>query len=180
VPVRARDRKGQRNALCIYDDMPFGVEFSAVSRAGAGFLAPGGLATLAPSILARLQSIWPCSRSLCSRARCSFAQTPSACQSRSRRQHVIPLPKPSSCGNSSQGMSVCRTYKMPFNTARSSIERCRPPFREGTNFGIRGSSAFHYFLLTLRFAMHPTIPPGIAARPVALATLKIQRRTSCG
>jgi hypothetical protein len=120
----------------------------------------------APSILARPQSIWSCSRSLCSKARCSFAHTPAACRSRSRRQHVIPLPKPSSCGNSSQGMPVCRTYKMPFRAAWSSTDRRRPPFREGTNFGIRGSSAAHSSLLTFRLAIPGTVPQTLA--PVQL------------
>ena len=86
VSVRSRDRNGQRDASCIYDDMAFAAEFSSVGRVGASFLAARGLDTLAPSILARLQSIWSCWRSLCSRARCSFAHTPAACRSRSRRQ----------------------------------------------------------------------------------------------
>lgn len=42
VPVRSRDRNGQRDASCIYDDMAFAAEFSPVSRVGAGFLAPSG------------------------------------------------------------------------------------------------------------------------------------------
>lgn len=54
VPVRSSDRDCQRDASCIYDDVTFAAEFSPVSRVGAGFLAPRGLATLAPSILARL------------------------------------------------------------------------------------------------------------------------------
>ncbi len=38
-----------------------------------------------------------------------------------RRQHVIPLPKPSSLGRSSHGIPVCRTNRMPFSAARSSM-----------------------------------------------------------
>ena len=37
-----------------------------------------------------------------------FCQTPSACQSRRRRQHVIPLPHPNSCGRYSHGHPLPR------------------------------------------------------------------------
>jgi hypothetical protein len=56
VPVRSRDRNSQRDASYIYDDVAFAAEFSSLSRGGARFLASTGLDTLAPSILARLQS----------------------------------------------------------------------------------------------------------------------------
>ncbi len=131
VPVRAGDRNGQRNASPIYDDVPFRPELAPVRWVGAGFRAPRGLETLAPSILARSQSIWSCSRNRRSIARCSLAHTPAACQSRSLRQHVMPLPKPSACGKSSQGMPVCSTNKIPFNAAQSPTVRRRPPLGEG-------------------------------------------------
>ncbi|AJY10750.1 hypothetical protein BDAG_03705 [Burkholderia dolosa AU0158] len=153
VPVGPRDRDGQRNASRIYDDVSFRPELAPVRRVGAGFLAPRGLETLAPSMLARSQSIWSCSRNRRSIARCSLAHTPAACQSRSLRQHVMPLPKPSSCGRSSQGIPVCRTYRIPFNAARSSTVRRRPPLGEGVNTGTKGPSAAHNSLLILRLAM---------------------------
>ncbi|MGF6662052.1 hypothetical protein QF000_008012 [Paraburkholderia atlantica] len=156
VPVGARDRNSQGNALCVYDDVPFRPELAPVCRVGAGFLAPRGLATLAASRLARSQSIWSCSRNRRSSARCSCSHTPATCQSRSRRQHVMPLPKRSSCGRSSHGMPVCSTYRMPSKAARSSTVRRRPPFGDGVNTGISGSSAAHNSLLIFRLA----IPPG--------------------
>src|SRR2546427_3395886 len=58
----------------------------------ARFLAPRGLGTEEPSMLARLQSIWSCSRKRVSMAWCSCSQTPAAFQSRRRRQQVMPLP----------------------------------------------------------------------------------------
>ncbi|PXW28331.1 hypothetical protein SAMN05445871_3952 [Paraburkholderia caballeronis] len=155
VPVGAGDRDSQRNASCVYDDVPFRPELSPVRRVGAGFLAPRGLATLAASRLARSQSIWSCSRNRRSSARCSCSHTPAACQSRSRRQHVMPLPKRSSCGRSSHGMPVCSTYRMPSKAARSSTVRRRPPFGDGVNTGISGSRAAHNSLLIFRLAMPP-------------------------
>ncbi len=157
VAVGSRDRDGQRNAACIYDDVSLRSELAAVGRVGAGFLAPRGLETLAPSRLARSQSIWSCSRSRRSIARCSRCHTPAACQSRRRRQHVMPLPKPSSCGRSSHGMPVCSTYRMPLSAARSSTVRRRPPLDDGVSSGISGSSSTHNSLLILRLAISQTI-----------------------
>lgn len=45
--------------------------------------------------------------------------------SASRRQHVMPDPKPSSNGRCSQAMPVCSTNRMPWNTSRSGC-RFRP------------------------------------------------------
>ncbi len=135
VSVGTRDRDGQRNAARIYDDVPFRPEL-----VGPVSWPPRGLETLAASRLARSQSIWSCSRNRRSIARCSFSHTPAACQSRSLRQQVMPLPKPSSFGKYSHGMPVCRTYRMPFNAARSSTVRRRPPLGDGVNTGISGNA----------------------------------------
>ncbi len=148
---------GQGNASGIDYEVPLAPEFAAIRRARPGLFAPRGLGTLAPSILARLQSIWSCSRSRTSMARCSLSHTPPACQSRRRRQQVMPLPKPSSWGRSSHGIPVCNTYRMPLNAARSSTERRRPPLGEATNSGISGSSANHNSLLTFLLDMPRTI-----------------------
>ncbi len=134
VPVGSRDRDSQRDATRSYDDVSFRSELAAVGRVEAGLLAPRGLETLAPSRLARSQSIWSCSRSRRSIARCSRCHTPAACQSRRRRQHLMPLPKPCSCGRSSHGMPVCSTYRMPLSAARIRVPppalripgNCRP------------------------------------------------------
>jgi hypothetical protein len=44
---------------------------------------------------------------------------------------------------------------MPFNAARSSTVRRRPPLGEGVNAGINGSSIAHNSLLIVRLAMTP-------------------------
>nr|SPD48955.1 conserved protein of unknown function [Cupriavidus taiwanensis] len=152
VPISARYGQRQGNAAPIYDEMAFAAEFSAIRGVRAGLLAPRGLATAAPSMLARLQSIWSCSRKRVSRARCSPSQTPLVCQSRSRRQQVMPLPKPSSWGKSSHGIPVCNTNRMPPSAARSST-RGRPPLGEGSTVGSNGCKAFHNSLLIFFRAM---------------------------
>jgi hypothetical protein len=157
MAIGARHRDRQRHTLRVYDEVPLAAEFAPVRRIRAGFLAPRGLATLAPSMLARPQSIWSCSRKRRNIATCSWSHAPAACQSRNRLQQVMLLPKPSSWGKSSQGMPVCSTYTIPFNAARSSTERRRPPLSDGTNSGINGSRTAHNSLLIYLLAMRGTI-----------------------
>ena len=57
MPVGSSNTQRQGQATAIYDDVPFATELAAVGGIGASLLAPRGLATLAPSMLARLQSI---------------------------------------------------------------------------------------------------------------------------
>ena len=52
---------------------------------------------------------------------------PACCQSRKRRQQVMPEPQPTSCGRYSQRMPVFSTNRMPVKTARSGT-RGRPGF----------------------------------------------------
>jgi hypothetical protein len=93
VPISTADEEHQRDTSGIYNEVSFGAELASVRGVGARFLAPRGLGTDGPSMLARLQSTWSCSRSRTSIARCNFCQTPLAFQSRKRRQQVIPLRK---------------------------------------------------------------------------------------
>lgn len=58
VTIGAGDTQGQRHTAPVYDDVSLAAQLAPVGGVGAGFLAARGLATLAPSILARLQSIW--------------------------------------------------------------------------------------------------------------------------
>nr|EUJ13076.1 hypothetical protein RSP673_17655 [Ralstonia solanacearum P673] len=58
----------QGNASRVDYEVPFAAELASVRRVRPGLFAPRGLGTLAPSMLARLQSIWSCSRSRTSMA----------------------------------------------------------------------------------------------------------------
>jgi hypothetical protein len=86
-------------------------------------------ATDALSRLARLQSKCPASDRRSSSTRCSAAQTPASCQSRNRRQQVMPE-QPSSRGSISQGMPERSTKMMPARVSRLS-QRGRPTLRLG-------------------------------------------------
>jgi hypothetical protein len=103
--------------------MAFRARFAAIRRVradGAPFLRSAPLArTLTESMLARLQSICPSRSNRLNSSWCNLRHTPARCQSRNRRQQVIPLPQPISCGSISQGMPLLRTKRMPVSAARS-------------------------------------------------------------
>lgn len=75
---------------------------------------------------------WSSRASQSSSAKWIGAHTPACCQSRKRRQHVIPDPHPSSRGSICQEMPLRRTKTMPVRHARSET-RGRPPWSTGRN-----------------------------------------------
>ena len=81
------------------------------------------------STISRDQSMSPSRESQFRSAKCIRSQTPSACQSRSRRQHVMPEPQPSSRGNICHGMPLRSTNRMPSGR------------RDQTHAGVRRSAA---------------------------------------
>jgi hypothetical protein len=144
----------ERDALSISNERALGVGSAAIGRVGAGFLAPLLAGTLALSTQARLQSMAPARPRQSSRTRCSLAQTPAACQSRSRRQQVMPDPQPISWGSISQGMPLFSTNRMPLSAARCAIGG-RPPFGFGRSGGGSGSITVHNSSGTRGLAMPP-------------------------
>ncbi len=98
--------------------------------------------TCALSITTRLQSILSAWRSSFSNNPCSSFQIPAACQSRSRRQQVIPE-QPKLAGKSSHEMPVLRTYKIPSSATRLGTGG-RPPAGPGlSGAGNIGSISSH-------------------------------------
>ena len=57
MPVCCTDHHNQRNAASVYNNMARAAELASVCRVGACLLAPRGLGTDEPSMLARAQSI---------------------------------------------------------------------------------------------------------------------------
>jgi hypothetical protein len=98
---------------------------------------------LLESTTARDQSIrW----ALCnwrSNSRWSCAQTPAFCQSRNRRQQVMPLPQPSSKGRSRQARPLLSTKRIPVSAARSEIGLRPGCFLRRALFGSKGSTTNH-------------------------------------
>ena len=105
-------------------------------RIGTGRWVPLLAGILALSRQARCHSIWLAAPRSSSSSRWSQSQIPASCQSRSRLQHVIPLPPPSACASISHEMPLWRTTMLPARQARSGT-RGRPPLGLG---GSRGSS----------------------------------------
>jgi len=74
---------------------------------------------------------------------CRRRQAPQRCQSRSRRQQVMPEPQPISLGSLSQGMPERSTNRMPVSARRSS-SGLRPVYRLRLRFfGSSGSMCAH-------------------------------------
>jgi hypothetical protein len=152
VDVGCGQQDGQRDPLAVDHKMALRALFAAIRWILPGFFAPPGEATVEASIAARLQSIrsaWP-SRSRKTRWRRS--QTPAFCQSRSRRQQVIPDPQPISGGSISHGVPVMSTKRMPVRAARSEIGG-RPPLGRGSREGSKGSMTAHSSSETIGLAI---------------------------
>ena len=144
VGIGARERSCQRNAVGVGQHMMLGAGFAAIRGIWAGLRPPKTARTDVLSTTARDQSSCEASSNFWRSTRCIFAHTPASCQSRSRRQHVIPDPHPSSLGRNSQGMPVLRTNRMPVRTWRLP-KGFRPGFRRRRFFGggSNGSISFH-------------------------------------
>src|SRR6266540_2494898 len=142
VHIGRRQERGEREAPGIDHQMALRTRLAAIRWIRPGRFAPLFAGTLVESILARDQSIWSASLRRWSSTRSSRRHTPAACQSRSRRQQVLPLPQPSSAGRSDQGQPLRRMKRMPANALRSGI-RGRPPRAWEGGGGSRGATSAH-------------------------------------
>jgi hypothetical protein len=154
VAVSPGDPCRERRATLIGNNMALRARFAAIGRVRVSGGAPFWAGMLALSRHARSQSIWSACSNWSSRARWSRSQTPASCQSRNRRQHVIPEPQPSSDGSISQGMPLLSTKMMPARQSRSGM-RGRPPFGFGGSFGSSGPTIVHSSSLTSGLLMPP-------------------------
>src|SRR5829696_9340955 len=113
VPLGAAQERGERETGSLDHNMALRPRFAAIRRVRSDEIAPLLAGILALSSETRLQSIWPAPPSRSSSSWCRASQTPASCQSRSRRQQVMPEPHPNSWGNNSQGMPDFSTKIMP-------------------------------------------------------------------
>jgi len=151
VAVGSGQERSERDPAAVAHNMalrarhPLGL--AAIRRVGAGELAPLLAEMLAESSDARLQSMRSASPRRSRRARWRRSQTPASCQSRKRRQQVMPEPQPNSCGNISHGMPLRSTKMIAVKTARSGT-RGRPPLGLGGSGGSSGATTAHNSSLT--------------------------------
>jgi len=128
----------QGEARLVGEQVVLGARFAPIDGVTPRFGSPFLARTLLASMTARSQAIWPVWPSRSSSARWRRSHTPACCQSRRRRQQVMPLPQPISCGKYSQGIPVLRTKMIPARQARSGM-RGRPPLGFGGSGGNNGS-----------------------------------------
>jgi hypothetical protein len=147
VTIGPRQEGGERQPTPLGQNMPFGAAFAAIGGVRSREVAPLLAGIEAESMQARLQSIWPASPSRSSSVWCKAPHTPTACQSRNRRQQVIPEPQPISWGSNSHWMPVFSTKMMPVKQARSEM-RGRPPLGLGGSAGSSGETSAHNSSLT--------------------------------
>ncbi len=144
VDVRAGQDRGERRTVGVGDDVVLGTGSRATGGVWPSFWPAPTARIDDESTAAREKSIWSAARSFASSNSCKRSQTPAACQSRSRRQHVTPEPHPISAGRSRQRSPVLRTNRMPVSAARFETGR-RPGFfsRRGLGGGSNGSISVH-------------------------------------
>lgn len=150
ISARASYREG--NSRSADHKMALRAWFALIRRIRPDCLAPFLARTVAESSEARDQSISPISFSLLSNVRCNFSHTPADCQSRRRRQQVMPLPQPISWGSISHCKPVLSTNKMPVSAARLEM-RGRPPLGFGGSGGKSGSIISHNSSVSSGFAI---------------------------
>jgi len=142
VDVGPRVLDSQRRTVTVHNQMTFRAIFASIRGIRPCFLPPKMARTEQLSIAAADQSTasaWPNSSS---KACQTFFQTPATCQSRKRRQQVIPDPAPSSLGRYSQGMPVRSTNRIPVSAFRLGTGG-RPPLGFGFGGGKNGWMRSH-------------------------------------
>ena len=120
----------QRSTLSVHNQMAFRAILAPIRRVRAGFRPPKSARIEQLSIAEQDQSIASADPSSSSRDCHTFCQTPATCQSRRRRQQVMPQPQPISWGRYSHGIPVLSTNRMPVRQARSGVGG-RPPLGFG-------------------------------------------------
>jgi hypothetical protein len=111
--------------------------FAPIRGIGAGFRPPKTARTEQLSTTAALQSSASAKPSSSSSNFQMAPHTPATCQSRNRRQQVMPLPQPISLGRYSQGEPDFKMKMIPVRHWRSGT-RGRPPLGLGAGAGSRG------------------------------------------
>jgi len=126
VTVGPGELECERNTLTVADQMTLAAELGPIGRIGTRLLPPKTDRMELLSTTARDQSILSERASQSRSTKWISCKIPASCQSRKRRQQVMPEPHPSSCGSISHGMPLRNTKRMPTRHARSA-KRGLPP-----------------------------------------------------
>ena len=142
MTVRSGQLDCQGNAMTIANQVALTATLSPICRIWPSQPPPKTARTEQLSTTARDQSIRPSRESQSSNAKWIKSQIPSCCQSRNRRQQVMPEPQPSAFGSIRQGIPLRSTKIMPARQARS-VRRGRPPCGLDDGISRRGLINFH-------------------------------------
>ena len=142
----------QRCAPTIDNQVAFRSRFAPIRGIRPGFRPPKTARREQLSIAALVQSMASARPRSFSKVCQIFFQTPACCQSRRRRQQVMPLPHPISRGRYSQGVPVLSTNRIPVRQARSDT-RGRPPLGLGGSGGKKGWMRSHNSSVSSGLAM---------------------------
>lgn len=137
VAIGLGQNHAQRDAIRLDEEVVLAPRFTPVGRVWPRFFPPCTARTDELSTMTRDRSSWSAPRSRDNSTVCSCSHTPAFCQSRKRRQHVIPDPQPISCGNISHGIPLCNTNRIPVKAKRS-FNRLRPGYCR--RLGLTGSN----------------------------------------
>jgi hypothetical protein len=143
----------------------FGAIFPAVHGAFSRFFPPCIARTEVESTTPRDQSILPAPFNSQRALRKSRSHTPARCQSRKRRQQVMPEPQPISRGRYSQGMPVRSTNRIPVSTFRSA-SGLRPGLRRRRRLGFGRSGSIQRHSCSSRRGFATARPPCLSGRIV--------------
>lgn len=138
VKVCSRVEDSQRSPLSISYQVALRAILASIRWIWPRLRPPKTARTLQLSTADVLQSIASASPNSSRSRRQIFSHTPASCQSRRRRQHVIPDPHCISAGKYSHGVPVLKTKRIPVSAARSGT-RGRPPFGFGGSGGSSGA-----------------------------------------
>jgi len=146
------------NPVSVGDEMVFRPCFPAICRIGSRFFPPCTARTEEESTTARDQSIWSACWRWAKSAVWTFFQTPFFCHADKRRQQLMPLPQPSSCGSNSQGIPVRRTNRIPLSAWRCPIG-LRPGYRRRRFLGAGKSGSINAHNVSSKIGLAMLAPP---------------------
>ena len=142
--IGRRERRRERDAPCIADEMVLAARFAPVGGIRSGFFPPCTARTEELSTTVRDHSICSAACKRVSNTRCNRAHTPARCHATKRRQQLTPEPQPISSGSAAHGMPVRSTNRMPVSACRW-VMGLRPGWvrRRRFSFGNNGSTSCH-------------------------------------
>lgn len=153
--IGRRERRRERDAPCVADEVVLAARFAPVSGIGAGFFPPCRARTEELSTIVRDHSICSAACNRVSNTRCNRAHTPARCHATKRRQQLTPEPQPISSGSAAHGMPVRSTNRIPVSACRW-VMGLRPGWvrRRRFNFGSNGSMSCHSASSRIGFGMN--------------------------